>query len=89
MTNVIVARKTNITVSVNSTAGIIQPVSPVRMQTVPTINTGKTRIDEMDDVSPAGEANGATLVYNATQDKYIVQKLNLADTIGDLDGGTF
>jgi hypothetical protein len=89
MTNVIVARKTNINVNVNSTAGIIQPTSPVNIQNVPTINTGKTRIDEMDDVLPEGEVEGASLVYDSAIDKYIVKKINLADVVGDLDGGEF
>lgn len=89
MTNVIVARKRNIQVSVNATAGIIQPTSPVTLQKVPTINTGISRIDEMDDVNSSGESNGATLVYSSALDKYIVKKLNLADVEGDLDGGEF
>lgn len=89
MTNVIVARKRNIQVSVNATAGIIQPTSPVTIQKTPNINIGRTRLDQMEDVSSTGEANGATLVYDSTIDKYIVKKLNLSDVEGDLDGGEF
>lgn len=90
MVNVIVGRKRTIRVSANATAGVIDSVVPVTIKNTPVIQGGaSTRIDKMLDVDPAGETNGATLVYQASTDKYIVKKLDLADVTGDLDGGTF
>ena len=91
MTNVIVAKKRNIFVTTNATAGIINTAEPVVLKNVPTLisGTGVTRLDHLQDVLPEGEINGATLVYDATTDKYVVEKLNLSNTVGNLDGGTF
>jgi hypothetical protein len=91
MTNVVVAKKRNISVSVNAVAGVISTTEPVVLKNTPTLisGTGVTRLDHLQDVIPDGETNGATLVYDSTTDKYIVEKLNLSDTVGNLDGGTF
>jgi hypothetical protein len=43
----------------------------------------------LNDVDATGEVSGATLVYDAGNDKYIVQKLDLTNVTGNLDGGTF
>lgn len=90
MVNVIVGRKRTVQVSTNATSGIIDTTTPVTLKNVPVIPGGAgARLDKMTDVDATGEINGATLVYEATTDKYIVKKLDLADVIGDLDGGTF
>lgn len=91
MTNVIVAKKRNIFVSTNATAGIINTSEPVVLKNVPTLisGTGINRLDHLQDVLPEGETQGATLVYDAAIDKYIVEKLDLSNTTGALDGGTF
>jgi hypothetical protein len=48
------------------------------------------RLDQLNDVvEPDTPEEGATLVYNSSTDKYEVQKLNLADVNGTLDGGIF
>lgn len=48
------------------------------------------RLDSLNDVvEPDVPVAGSTLVYNSTTDKYEVQKLNLADVDGSLDGGSF
>lgn len=89
MTNVLVSRKRNINVTLNQVGSIIEPVAPVSLQISPTLGTTKSRLDKLDDVVPTGETNGASLVYDAATDKYIVEKINLANVVGDLDGGEF
>ena len=90
MVNVVVGRKRTIQVSANATSGIIDTTVPVTIKNTPVIPGGaSSRIDKMIDVDPTGETNGATLVYEAITDKYIVKKLDLANVTGDLDGGVF
>lgn len=90
VTNVIVGRKRNISVSANGTSGILDTTVPVTLKNTPTIVSGVDRLDSLKDVYAAGETAGAVPVYDSTTDKYIVKKLNLStDVIGDLDGGIF
>jgi hypothetical protein len=88
--NVIVARKRDIRVSANATSGIIDTSSPVTLKPVPTITSGGVdRLDHLKDVNANTETDGATLVYDSGNDKYIVKKLDLANVVGALDGGDF
>lgn len=89
MVNVVVSRKRTIQISANATAGIIDTSSPVVLKNNPVIAGGTTRLDKLTDVSANTEVNGATLVYNAANDTYVVQKLDISNVTGDLDGGTF
>lgn len=90
MTNVVVSRKRTIQVSANATAGIIDTSTPVVLKNNPSIGSGGvTRLDKLTDVAANTEVNGATLVYNAANDTYVVQKLDLSNVTGDLDGGSF
>lgn len=88
MINVVLARKRNIQISTNATAGIIDTTTPVVIKNNPVVG-GVTRLDRLSDVVANAEINGATLVYNANNDTYVVQKLDISDVTGDLDGGTF
>lgn len=88
MTNVVVARKRTVQVSANGTAGILDTSVPVTLKNNPSL-TATTRLDKLTDVVANAEIDGATLVYEASIDKYIVKKLDLSDVTGDLDGGTF
>lgn len=88
MTNVVVGRKRTVQVSTNATAGIIDSTVPVTLKSTQVL-TGPTRLDRLTDVNASGEVSGATLVYDSLNDTYYVKKLDLADTVGDLDGGTF
>ena len=88
MTNVVVSRKRTIQVSANATAGIIDTTTPVTLKNTG-ISSNITRLDALNDVDATGEVSGATLVYDAGNDKYIVQKLDLTNDTGNLDGGTF
>lgn len=85
---VIVGNKRNVQVSANATAGIIDTTTPVTLKNTG-VTSGITRLDTLNDVDATGEVSGATLVYDATNDKYIVQKLDLTNVTGNLDGGTF
>lgn len=91
MTNVVVSRKRTVQISANATAGIIDTSTPVILKNNPSIGggVGATRLDKLTDVAANTEVNGATLVYNAANDTYVVQKLDLSNVTGDLDGGTF
>lgn len=87
MTNVVVARQRNIQVSTNATGGIIQTSVPVTLQSVPTLMSGNTRLklEDLVDVDVGSEVDGATLVYHANTETFVIEKAN----IGEVDGGTF
>ena len=91
MTNIVVSKKRTILVSANTTGGIIDSTTPVKLQNTPTIinNLGTSRLDQLVDVIANSEINGSTLVYDSATDKYIVEKLDLNNTVGSLDGGQF
>jgi hypothetical protein len=91
MTNVVVARKRLVRVSTEATGGIIDSTTPVILKNNTTLNGsgGVDRLDHLKDVIASNEVEGATLVYDAGNDKYIVKQLDLADVTGVLDGGTF
>ncbi len=88
MTNVVVSRKRTIQVSANATAGIIDTSSPVTIKNTPSVST-PNRLDRLNDVVANTEVDGATLVYNSSNDTYVVQQLDLSNVTGNLDGGTF
>lgn len=92
MINVVVGKKRIININTNATAGIINTNVPVTLKqdTLKTASAnGLTRLDQMTDVVATSESNGATLVYDSSIDKYIVEKLNLNNVEGTMDGGTF
>ncbi len=88
MVNVVVSKKRTIQLSTNATAGIIDTTAPVVLKNSPVLG-GVSRLDKLNDVVANTEINGATLVYNAENDTYVVKKLDLSNVTGDLDGGTF
>ena len=47
------------------------------------------RLDSLDDVVEVAPANGYTLVYRSTDDKYVVQQLSFDYVSGTMDGGSF
>lgn len=88
MVNVVVSKKRTVQLSTNATAGIIDTTAPVVLKNSPIMGAA-SRLDRLTDVVANTEVNGATLVYNASDDTYVVQKLDLSNVTGDLDGGTF
>jgi hypothetical protein len=93
MTNVVVSRKRSVQISANATAGIIDTSTPVVLKNNPSIGLGidggVTRLDRLRDVVANAEVNGATLVYNSSNDTYVVKKLDISDVTGAIDGGIF
>lgn len=86
MTNVVVVKKR--TLNVNAASSVLDSHNPVTLKNYPPI-TGANRIDRMLDVDTSSEANGATLVYDSSNDRYIVKQLDLSEVTGVLDGGEF
>jgi len=93
MTNIIVSKQKVIQVSANSTGGVISTTTPVTLKNTPTIiNTGNgvSSLSALSDVVvDLVEANGSTLVWDSSLNKYVVQPLDLSYVTGGLDGGTF
>lgn len=85
----IIKRTINVEVVKKTPTGVLNPTNPVTLKNTPTLGGGVTRLDSLIDVNASGEANGATLVYNSLNDTYVVEKMNLSNVVGDLDGGTF
>ena len=81
MTNVIVA-KINNNRSIDSNAPVVLKQSTNLTATV-------QRLDKLQDVIATTETDGATLVYDVTNDKYVVKQLDLTNVTGILDGGNF
>ena len=74
----------NIKATVNSSGGVIQSSAPVTLKT-----SAVSRLDTLVDVEEISPANGHTLVYRSSDDKYVVQQLSLENVSGALDGGSF
>ena len=89
MVNIRVSKKRTVRIAANATAGVIDTTTPVVIKNNPVISGGVSRLDRLTDVAANTEVNGATLVYNAANDTYVVQKLDLSNVTGDLDGGNF
>jgi lipopolysaccharide export system protein LptA len=86
MTNVVVVKKR--TLNVNAASSVIDSHNPVTLKNFPALGA-INRIDKMLDVDASLESNGATLVYDSSNDRYIVKQLDLSDVTGVLDGGEF
>ncbi len=70
--------------TVNTSGGSIQSSAPVTLKTA---TAG--RLDTLVDVEEVSPADGHTLVYRSSDDKYVVQQLSLQNVSGALDGGSF
>ena len=70
--------------TVNTNGGSIQSSSPVTLK-----STATGRLDALVDVEEVSPADGHTLVYRSSDDKYVVQQLSLENVSGALDGGSF
>jgi hypothetical protein len=60
-----------------------------RGQSDSNVVTRLDRLDELEDVVEVAPANGHTLVYRSTDDKYVVQQLSFDYVTGTVDGGSF
>ena len=79
------ATSSAIRASVNTGAGQIQSTAPVTLQTIPVTQ----RLDQLVDVVESSPTDNSTLVYRASDDKYVVRQLTLEDLGGAVDGGSF
>lgn len=80
-------RNSSIRASINTNSGQIQTTTPVTLVT--SAAASSNRLDNLVDVEEISPANGSTLVYRATDDKYVVQPLTFENVTGNLDGGSF
>lgn len=82
--NVVVAKKKDIKIG-SDTTGYVDSRAGVILSN-PTMST---RLDRLRDVDSTNEVEGATLVYDAAADKYVVSYIDLKYVKGSLTGGTF
>lgn len=85
----VVGRTSSQSLKVKANGGILQTQTPITLKNQ---ITEIRSIEDIFDVAEVDVTSGATLVYNATNDKYEVKKLGIADidtgTL-NLDGGEF
>jgi hypothetical protein len=80
-----ITQNTNMIARVNTTGDSLSAAKPVTLKNqIQEIRS----IEDFGDVSEVNVVDGATLIYNATNDKYEVRPLEIED-LGNIDGGTF
>jgi len=73
---------------VNITGQTIVSNDPITL--ISDSGNSQNRLDGLVDVYEGGDPeDGSTLVYDKTNDKYIVRKLPVGDIDGNFDGGSF
>lgn len=80
--------ETKIVAKVNTVGGFLQPSNPLTIKNQLReyqINS----IQDLPDVAEEDVVDGATLVFNATNNLYEVKQLDVTDLIGVIDGGEF
>lgn len=83
-------RTINVSVVNKSKSGIIDPVNPVVLKNIPTLNgEGATRLSDLLDVDASKKTKGSVPIYDPPTDTYYVENLDLKYVSGDLDGGEF
>jgi len=80
-----IVQNTNMVARVNTSGDSLSAAKPVTLKNQ--VNEIRS-IEDFGDVDEVNVVNGATLVYNAANDKYEVRPLQIED-LGNLDGGTF
>lgn len=74
-------------VTVKNVSGGLQQTNKVNPISVISGGSVGNRFDQLLDVQEGNPSNGDVVVYNAAEDKYVVQ--SLGNTSITLDGGTF
>lgn len=89
MTAVVTVNRRSATVKVVASGGIITPstVSGVTLNNQGAVVTGAKRLDQLLDVEEGTPSDGDVLVYRASDDKYVLQQINISNS--SLDGGSF
>ena len=80
-----IVQNTNMVARVTTSGDSLAASKPVTLKNQ--INEIRS-IEDFGDVSEVNVVNGATLIYNATNDKYEVRPLEIED-LGNIDGGSF
>lgn len=80
-----IVQNTNMVAKVSKTGDSLSVSKPVTLKNQ--INEIRS-IEDIGDVDEVNVVTGATLVYNAINDKYEVRPLEFED-LGNIDGGTF
>ena len=89
MTTVTVNRRTA-AITVKASGGIISPSTSsgvVLNNMGAAIGAATQRLDQLLDVEEGTPSDGDVLVYRASDDKYVLQPLNISNS--SLDGGSF
>lgn len=84
----IISRTTSQNIRINNPGGPIQSSALTLKNQVNEINS----IEDISDVAEVSVTDGATLVYNSSNDKYEVRQLDIGDLTTEnlqLDGGEF
>lgn len=91
----------SISIQVKSNNSILQTSTPILIPTSYPVTTGNTyifqggttgRFDTLEDVVEVTPETGEVPVYDSTNDKYEVKRLDFDDLVGDIDdvdGGSF
>ena len=83
MANTLFNQKTSsIKVNIGSSGGVVGSTLSANAVTLTNTAAGKKKLSELEDVNDTVEVDGGTLVYDAQNDQYNLQALNV-------DGGTF
>ena len=84
--------KNVVKVAVNAVSGSIVGTDTVTLRNTPTL-LGQSQqaptLEELSDVDTTNEADGYTLVYDASTDQWVARELTISDVSGIIDGGTF
>ena len=83
-----ITRTVNQIIKVNNTGGVLTAQSPITLKNqINEINS----IEDIRDVNEIDVTDGATIVYNASNDKYEIKHIQIEQVEGiiNLDGGTF
>lgn len=73
-------------VKVNNIGGSLTPFAPITLKNQ---IIEITSIENIPDVSEVNVIDGATLVYNSSNDKYEIKPLSFGDLDANIDGGLF
>jgi len=75
-------KSTSIKVNVGSSGGVVGSTLSSNAVTLTNSAVGKKKVAELEDVNDTNVVDGGTLVYDADNEEYVLQALNV-------DGGTF
>ena len=63
----------------------LQATNPVTVATSLSVN----KLENLADVDASNKQDGDALIYHANTHNYVIEKVNLGNAVGNLDGGVF